>query len=134
LIAAYTSLLNRCDFCRNAHAAVASHLYGSEEFVRSALDDPDESSLDEREKALLRFIRTLTLDSGGITEANIEALKGEGWNEAAIYYAIYACALFNFYNQLVSGNGVKLVSDAAFRRLSERMARNGYTRRRPASA
>jgi uncharacterized peroxidase-related enzyme len=134
LIAAYTSSLNRCDFCKNAHAAVASRLYGSEEFVRTVLDDPEKSSLDEREKALLRFVRKLTLDSGAVTEGNIEALKCEGWDEAAIYYAIYACALFNFYNRFVSGNGVKLVSDAAFRRLSERMARSGYTRERPASA
>jgi uncharacterized peroxidase-related enzyme len=134
LIAAYTSSLNRCDFCRNAHAAVASHLYGNEEFVRSVLDDPEKSSLDEREKALLRFVRKLTLDSGAISESDIEALKSDGWDEAAIYYAIYACALFNFYNRFVSGNGVKLVSDAAFRRLSERMAHSGYTRHRPASA
>lgn len=134
LIAAYTSSLNRCDFCRNAHAAVASHLYGSEEFVRSVLNDPEKSSLDEREKAMLRFVRKLTLDSGSVTEGNIEALKCEGWDESAIFYAIYACALFNFYNRFVSGNGVKLVSDAAFRRLSERMARNGYTRHRPENA
>jgi uncharacterized peroxidase-related enzyme len=134
LIAAYTSSLNRCDFCRNAHAAVASHLYGSEEFVRSVLNDPEKSSLDERDKALLRFVRKLTLDSGTVTEGDIEALKGECWDEAAIFYAVYACALFNFYNRFVSGNGVKLVSDAAFRRLSERMAQNGYTRHRPASA
>lgn len=52
----------------------------------------------------------------------------------AIYYAIYACALFNFYNRFVSGNGVRLVSDSAFRRLSERMAHNGYTRHRQVSA
>jgi uncharacterized peroxidase-related enzyme len=134
LIAAYTSSLNRCDFCRSAHAAVASHLYGNEEFVRGVLDDPEKSSLDEREKALLRFVRKLTLDSGAISESDIEALKSDGWDEAAIYYAIYACALFNFYNRFVSGNGVKLVSDAAFRRLSERMAHSGYTRHRPASA
>jgi uncharacterized peroxidase-related enzyme len=134
LIAAYTSSLNRCDFCMNAHAAVASHLYGSEEFVRSVLNDPEKSNLDKREKALLRFVRKLTLDSGAIVEADIEALKSEGWDEVAIYYAIYACALFNFYNRFVSGNGVRLVSAGAFNRLSERMARNGYTRHRPASA
>jgi uncharacterized peroxidase-related enzyme len=134
LIAAYTSSLNRCDFCRNAHAAVASHLYGSKEFVREVLSDPEKSGLAEREKALLRFVRKLTLDSGSVTEGNIEALKCEGWDEVAIYYAIYACALFNFYNRFVSGNGVKLVSDAAFRRLSERMARDGYTRQRTANA
>jgi uncharacterized peroxidase-related enzyme len=134
LIAAYTSSLNRCDFCRNAHAAVASHLYGSEEFVHSVLDDPEKSRLDEKEKALLRFVRKLTLDSGAIVEADMETLRSQGWDEAAIYYAIYACALFNFYNRFVSGNGVTLVADATFRRLSERMARSGYTRHRPASA
>src|ERR1700683_3048629 len=134
LIAAYTSSLNRCDFCRNAHAAVASHLYGSEEFVRSVLDDPEKSSLDAKEKALLRFVRKLTLDSGAISETDIEGLKREGWDEVAIYYAVFACALFNFYNRFVSGNGVRLVSDATFWRLSERMARDGYTRHRPTSA
>jgi uncharacterized peroxidase-related enzyme len=134
LIAAYTSSLNRCDFCRNAHAAVAAHLYGSEEWVRGVLDDPEKSSLEEKEKALLRFVRKLTLDSGAIAEADIETLRSEGWDEVAIYYAISACALFNFYNLFVSGNGVRLVSDATFRRLSERMARSGYARRRPAGA
>ena len=130
LIAAYTSSLNRCDFCRNAHAAVASHLYGSEEFVRSVLEDPEKSSLEGKEKALLRFVRKLTLDSGAITETDIDALKREGWDEVSIYYAIYACALFNFYNRFVSGNGVKLVSAETFNRLSERMASNGYTHHR----
>jgi uncharacterized peroxidase-related enzyme len=134
LIAAYTSSLNHCDFCMNAHAAVAAHLYGGEEFVRRVLEDPDKSNLNEKEKALLRFVRKLTLDSGAIADADIETLKSAGWDETAIYYAIYACALFNFYNRFVSGNGVKLVSDAAFRRLSERMARSGYTRHRPASS
>jgi uncharacterized peroxidase-related enzyme len=134
LIAAYTSSLNRCDFCRNAHAAVAAHLYGSEEFVRSVLHDPETSSLGEKEKSLLRFVRKLTLNSGEIDERDIGTLKDAGWDEVSIYYAIYACALFNFYNRFVSGNGVKLVSDAACRRLSERMERMGYTRHRPASA
>lgn len=47
------------------------------------------------------------------------------------FYSIEACALFNFYNRFVSGNGVKLVSDEAFRRLGERMARVGYRRKAP---
>jgi len=43
-------------------------------------------------------------------------------------------APINFYSRFVSGNGVKLVSGAAFRRLSQRIAHNGYTRHRPPSA
>jgi hypothetical protein len=98
------------------------------------LEGPETSNLNDKEKALLRFVRKLTLGSCAIIETDIKALKREGWDELVIYYAIYACALFNFYNRFVSDKGVSLVSDSAFRRLSERMARNGYTRHRPASA
>ena len=128
LIAAYTSALNRCDFCMNAHAAVAAHLYKDKDLVQSVLRDPDSSSLEEKDKALLRFVRKLTLDSGSIVIQDIDALKAAGWDETSIYYAIGACALFNFYNRFVSGNGVKIVSEEAFHRLGERMARVGYSR------
>lgn len=128
LIAAYTSSLNRCEFCMNAHASVASHLYGNDDLVWSVLRDLESSALAEMDKALLRFTGKLTLDSGSIAQADIDVLKAVGWDETSIYYAIGACALFNFYNRFVSGNGVKLVSEEAFRNLGERMARVGYRR------
>jgi uncharacterized peroxidase-related enzyme len=131
LIAAYTSSLNRCDFCMNAHASVASHLYVDKELVWSVLRDLEGSALTEKDKALLRFVRKLTLDSGSIAQADIDTLKDAGWDDTSIYYAIGVCALFNFYNRFVSGNGVKLVSDEAFERLGERMARVGYSREQP---
>lgn len=131
LIAAYTSSLNRCGFCMNAHASVASHLCGDKELVWSVLRDIEGSALAETDKALLRFVRRLTLDSGSIAQADINALKDAGWDDTSIYYAIGVCALFNFYNRFVSGNGVKLVSDEAFQRLGERMARVGYRREQP---
>src|ERR1700753_1030497 len=40
LIAAYTSSLNRCDFCMNAHAAVAAQLFNDKDLVLSVLRDP----------------------------------------------------------------------------------------------
>jgi uncharacterized peroxidase-related enzyme len=131
LIAAYTSSLNRCEFCMNAHASVASHLYGDKELVWSVLRDLESSALPEKDKTLLRFVRKLTLDSGSIAQTDIDALKSAGWDDTSIYYAIGACALFNFYNRFVSGNGVKLVSEEAFRRLGGRMARVGYSRKKP---
>lgn len=131
LIAAYTSSLNRCDFCMNAHASVAAHLYNDKDFVWSVLRDPESSSLAEKEKALLRFVRKLTLDSGSIVQEDTDVLKASGWDDASIYFAIGACALFNFYNRFVSGNGVKLVSEEAFNRLGERMSKAGYSREQP---
>jgi uncharacterized peroxidase-related enzyme len=127
LIAAYTSSLNNCEFCMHAHAAVAAHTLG-EELVWSVLRDLERSALEQKQKALLRFTRKLTLDSGSITETDIAGLHVAGWEDDAIFYAIEACALFNFYNRYVSGSGVRLVSDESVKRLATRMATNGYNR------
>lgn len=128
LIAAYTSSLNRCEFCMKAHAAVAAHLYGDEALVWSAIRDPAHSNLPEDEKAMLRFTHKVTLASGSINAEDIAELHGAGWDDTSIYYAIAACGLFNFYNRFVSANGVKPVSDEAFRRFGARMAEKGYIR------
>ena len=127
LMAAYTSSLNRCDFCMRAHAAVAAHTLG-DELVRSVLADPETSALQESEKALMRFTRTLTLEPASITQADIDRLHDAGWADDAIFYAIEACALFNFYNRYVLGSGVRQVSDDSVRRLAARMATEGYIR------
>ena len=131
LIAAYTSSLNGCEFCMNAHAAVASHLYGDRELVWNVLHDLENSALPQGEKALLRFTSKLTLDPGSISQSDVDVLKACGWDDTSIFYAIGVSALFNFYNRFVSGNGVKLVSDESFRRLGERMAKAGYSREQP---
>lgn len=131
LIAAYTSSLNRCDFCMRAHAAVAAHLYGDTQLVESVLSDPETSALPEKEKALLRFVRRLTLEPGAVTQQEVDILLEAGWDEPSVYYAIGACALFNYYNRFVLGNGVRMVSDEAFRRLGARMAHSGYSREQP---
>ena len=128
LIAAYTSSLNGCEFCMKAHAAVAAHLYKDEALVSSVIRDLEGSALQEKDKAILRFSRKVTLDSGSIEDSDIATLHAAGWDDASIFYAIAACALFNFYNRFVSANGVKPVSDEAFRRLASRMAEKGYVR------
>jgi len=47
LIAAYTSSLNRCEFCMKAHAAVAAHLYKDEALVWGVIRDLEGSALPE---------------------------------------------------------------------------------------
>jgi uncharacterized peroxidase-related enzyme len=128
LIAAYTSSLNHCEFCMKAHAAVAGHLLGDEALVWSVIKDLEASALEEKDKAILRFTRKLTLNSGAINEADFSLLQVVGWDDTSIYYAIAACGLFNFYNRFISGNGVRPVSDEAFRRFGARMAERGYVR------
>ena len=128
LIAAHTSSLNRCEFCMKAHAAVAAELYADESLVWSVIRGLDHSEFPDKDKAMLRFVRKVTLDSASINEEDIAALHAAGWDDTSIFYAIAVSALFNFYNRFVSANGVRPVSDAAFRRLAARMAQKGYIR------
>jgi uncharacterized peroxidase-related enzyme len=128
LIAAYTSSLNGCEFCMKAHAAVAIHLFGDEALVWNVVRDLEGSALPEKDKAILRFVGKVTLHSGAINETDIATLHRAGWDDVSIYYAIAACGLFNFYNRFVSANGVRPVSDEAFRRFGARMAEKGYLR------
>jgi uncharacterized peroxidase-related enzyme len=128
LIAAYTSSLNGCEFCMKAHAAVAAELLADEELVRSVLRDPETADIREQEKALLRFVRKVTLDPSTITANDTQALNIVGWGDAAIFYAISTCALFNFYNRWVMASGVNVISEDSFTRLGSRMAKSGYNR------
>ncbi len=128
LIAAYTSSLNQCEFCMKAHAAVASKLLGDEALVWGVIRDLDASDLESKDKALLRFVRKVTLAPASITAADTQQLNVAGWDDASIFYAISACALFNFYNRWISASGVNPVSDEAFKNLASRMAAAGYAR------
>ena len=128
LIAAYTSSLNECEFCMKAHAAVAAKLLDDEPLVWSVIHDLESSTLDDKQKALLRYVRKITLAPASITASDTQELNNVGWDDAAIFYAISACALFNFYNRWVSASGVNPVTDEAFKRLGLRMATVGYSR------
>jgi len=128
LIATYTSSLNGCEFCMKAHAAVASNLLGDESLVWSVIDNLETSALAEKEKVLFRFVQKVTLAPSSITAGDTQALNQAGWDDASIFYAIAACALFNFYNRWISASGVHPVSDEAFKRLASRMSVAGYAR------
>jgi uncharacterized peroxidase-related enzyme len=125
LIAAYTSSLNECEFCMKSHAAVSSELLG-DDLVRNVLRDLESSSLEEKEKALLRFAGKVTRDLPAITLADIDQLRAAGWNDEAVFYTITVCALFNFYNRWITASGVHAVSDEGHRLHGKVLAQKGY--------
>jgi uncharacterized peroxidase-related enzyme len=128
LIAAWTSFQNECRFCTRAHAAAAAELLGSEALVESVLNDLEASSLEENNKAMLRFVTKVTLDLPAVTAADIERVRAAGWDDEAIYFAITTCALFNFYNRWITATGVAEMSAEAHRRQGRHLARHGYIR------
>ncbi|HCC57188.1 MAG TPA: hypothetical protein DEQ47_07975 [Solibacterales bacterium] len=92
------------------------------------LRDLETSNLDEKHKAMFRFVRKVNEDSPRTTPGDIEPLHAAGWDDEAIYFAITVCALFNFYNRWIDASGVHALSDEAHRAGGKRTAMHGYVR------
>ncbi|HEX6217205.1 MAG TPA: hypothetical protein VFZ38_20370 [Vicinamibacterales bacterium] len=88
----------------------------------------ESSGLDDRHKALFRFIDRVNHDSPRITASDLEALRAAGWTDDEIYFAVTICALFNFYNRWIDATGVHVMSEEAHRQGGKRMATQGYAR------
>jgi alkylhydroperoxidase family enzyme len=92
------------------------------------LADVESSQLDERHKALFRFIDKVNHESPAIEPADLERARAAGWTDEALYFAITVCALFNFYNRWIDATGVHPLSDEAHRQGGRRSAQGGYAR------
>ena len=92
------------------------------------LKDLESSALDEKHRALFRFVDKVNHDSPRMAAADMQPLYEVGWDDEAIYFAITVCALFNFYNRWIDASGVHALSDEAHRQGGKRTATDGYAR------
>jgi alkylhydroperoxidase family enzyme len=103
-------------------------LLGDAGLVESVLTDIESSGLDERHKALFRFVEKVNHASPTITGADLDGARALGWTDEELYFAITVCALFNFYNRWIDAAGVHALSDEAHREGAKRSAQHGYVR------
>jgi len=96
--------------------------------VDSVLADVETSALDERHKALFRFVDKVNHESPTMTPAELDVARAAGWTDEALYFAITVCALFNFYNRWIDATGVHALSEEAHRQGGKRSAAHGYVR------
>ncbi len=99
---------------------------GDEQLVWDVLRDFEASALDEKHKALFRFVVKVNSESPRITEQDMVPLRELGWTDEALYFAITVCALFNFYNRWIDASGVHALSEEAHRQGGKRIAAHGY--------
>ena len=97
--------------------------------MEGVLRDLETSQLEEKDKALMRFVAKVNRASPEMTAADMQPLYEVGWNDEAIYYAITVCALFNFYNRWIDATGVHPLSEEGHREGGKRTATHGYVRK-----
>ncbi|MDH4109607.1 MAG: peroxidase [Gammaproteobacteria bacterium] len=125
LLAAFASGTNACTFCYNTHRATAEAFGIDEALLDALLTDLDGAPVNEKLKPVLRYVRKLTQTPSRMTQADADAIFDAGWSENDFHFAVMICALFNLYNRLMDGYGVR--NTAAFREERGRMlADAGY--------
>ena len=96
--------------------------------MRGALEDLETSGLDEKERALLRFVARLNDEPASVAAEHIAVLHASGWDDEAIHDAVSVCALFNFYNRWVDGAGIHGTPESVYAMSGKHMAKGGYSR------
>lgn len=111
LIAAFASGTNNCTFCYNTHKATAETFGVDAGLLESLLEDLETSPVDDKLKPVLRYVKKLTETPSRMVQADADALFDAGWDEDCFHYTVMICALFNMYNRIMDGYGVKNTAD-----------------------
>ena len=125
IFAAYVSGLNACAFCYGSHTAVAKNFGVSTSLIESLVENLDAAPIPAAEKSLFNYLKKLTLSSSKITEEDSQNVFKAGWTERDLQDVILIGCLFNFYNRLLDGHGIK-GNEAIYQFGADHLHKNGY--------
>ena len=125
VFAAFVSGLNACSFCYGSHAAVAKNFGVSQETIEALVEDIDSAPVASNEKPLFQYLKKLTLSPSKLIQEDADKIFREGWSEQDLQDLILIGCLFNFYNRLLDGHGIK-GNQAIYQFGADHLHKNGY--------
>jgi uncharacterized peroxidase-related enzyme len=100
--------------------------YKDAELVRAVLADPETAPIPERVRAMLRFLRKLTLEPQSVGADDVRALHGAGLDDAAIEEAVYVATMFNLIDRLADAFDFRPNDDKGLRWVARILLKVGY--------
>jgi alkylhydroperoxidase family enzyme len=68
--------------------------------------EAEKANLPEKERALLEYVKVLTLEPAKVTDQLVERLRKVGWTDDQIAEASFNTALFAFFNRMAEAYGL----------------------------
>ena len=90
------------------------------------LDDLESAPVDERLRAALRFLRTLTLTPERVGPEDVRPVLAAGLSREGVADVAYVCYLFTVYTRLADSLGWTLLDDAGYRASGRSLLKRGY--------
>lgn len=107
LMATLVSALNACQYCTGVHREVAL-LFGMDEGLIDALmENIDTAPVSEKLKPVLRYVKKITQSPSRALQSDVDAILQAGWSEQTVEDTVAITALFNYFNRLMDGLGIK---------------------------
>ena len=125
LLAAYVSSINACSFCAGVHTAVAVNFGMKEELIDLLVKDIESAPIADKLKYILKFAKKLTQNSSRIVQEDVDQIVQAGWSEDTVEDVIGITGLFNFYNRLLDGHGIK-GTNLIYKEGAKHLSKRGY--------
>ncbi len=79
----------------------------ADRFVHAVARDWRGAELAPADRALCEFAAKLTHEQHGMTRADVEGLRGHGFDDRAVHDAVQVVAYFNYITRVADGLGVE---------------------------
>jgi alkylhydroperoxidase family enzyme len=117
--------VNGSAFCIGAHTACASLAYQDGALVAAVLDDLESAPIEERLRATLRMLGTLTRD-GTVSADDMRDVLATGASARQVRDALAVCAAFNVTDRLADAFGFEVLSPEGFDAGAKYLLKRGY--------
>jgi uncharacterized peroxidase-related enzyme len=125
LMAALVAKTNECQWCTQAHTAVARAAYGDGARVSAVLSDLETAAIEEPLRATLRMLRKLTREDA-VDADDMRVLLAAGVSRDQIEDALAVCFSFNTIGRLADAFGFSDPGPSAFEAGAKYLLARGY--------
>jgi uncharacterized peroxidase-related enzyme len=125
LMAAFIARTNACEWCTQAHSAVAARAYADPAKVCAALSDLETAPIEASLRATLRMLRKLTREHH-VNADDMRTVLAAGVSRKQIEDALAVCFAFNTMTRLASAFGFFLPDPKAFASGAKYLLARGY--------
>lgn len=114
LISFVTSAINGTPYCMSQVTIKLRQTGLTDADIAALAEDPDSVELPPADRAVVDYAAKLTREPGAMTRADLDALRGAGFDDLAIVDINAQCAHLNYVNRVANGLGIHTIVDPDF--------------------
>ena len=125
LMAAYVSKVNTCPFCVAAHSATSRIWYADEHKVEATLADLESAPVDDKLRATLRLLASLSRNHA-VTAAEVREVLAAGASRQQVEDALAVGLAFNITDRLANAFEFQVAPPGAMEAGARHLLKRGY--------